>query len=240
MYVANRLQPNQILFNDKKGGFVEVLSGPAVSGIQNSVAAVAFEHSVNADGFVDLYVVNSGQPNQLFLSDSRKEGGFVEVTRGPAVGGGQTSLGAVAIDANTDGKLDLYVTNWGQPNQLFIADSGAAGGFAEVLSGPAVRGSQYSVTPVAARPASSGPLRLLRTRAPCSPLLRLAPILRSLPARVRRRCLGRSKYGARKPLCACKRMHGCANTAFCVRATSTTMACKICMSRTIRSRTSSS
>eukprot|EP01048_Picozoa_sp_COSAG05_P000472 COSAG05_NODE_12_length_37297_cov_117.537072_35_plen_123_part_00 len=52
---------------------LETGTDPIVTGSKNSWNAVFAD--VNRDGSPDLYVVNDGQPNQLFFSD--KKGGFV-------------------------------------------------------------------------------------------------------------------------------------------------------------------
>ena len=48
---------------------------------------------------------------------------------------------AVAGEWNGDDLPDLYVSNFGQPNQLFLGNKKAIGGFVEALSSPAVLGS---------------------------------------------------------------------------------------------------
>ena len=121
LYVVNSPagQPNQLFISQgTKGGFVEVTSGPAVSGSKASGGAVILD--ANGDGWNDLYVVNTGEPNQLFHND--KNGGFAEQKSGPAVTGSKASGGAVVADVNGDGAPDLYVVNVGQPNQLFVND----------------------------------------------------------------------------------------------------------------------
>ena len=82
-------------------------------------------------------------------------------------------------DWDGDGSLDIFVVNYGQPNQLFLGNRNAHDGFVEVSSGPAVSGSQYSIAAVAARQAlPSLDLQYfkkyyLRT---CASPVRLAPV----------------------------------------------------------------
>ena len=124
---------------------LEVKSGPAVTGGKASNGGVTMD--VNRDGAHDLYVVNDGQPNQLFLG--KKNGGFVEQKSGPAVTGSKASGGAVILDANGDGWADLYVVNFDQPNQLYLNVYSKNGSFVEQKSGPAVSGNSYSQGAVA-------------------------------------------------------------------------------------------
>ena len=139
LYTSNKGQPNRLLLGDGKGGFTEVTSGAAVSGSQKSRhTAVA---DLNGDGKADLYTSNHGQPNQLLLGDGK--GGFTEVTSGAAVSSGSNESRHTAIaDLNGDGKLDLYTSNYDEPNCLLLGDG--KGGFTEVTSGATVSGSQAS------------------------------------------------------------------------------------------------
>jgi ribosomal protein L31 len=50
----------------------------------------------------------------------------------PLVTGSKTSYSALKLDANGDGLDDVYVVNYIQPNQLFVRDSSATGGYVEV------------------------------------------------------------------------------------------------------------
>ena len=102
LYIVNFDQPNQLYLNDKKGGFVEQKIGPAVTGNSYSLGVVAVD--VSGDGRSDLYVVNRGQPNQLFINQGKmKPPFFEEQMSGPAVSGSEDSYGAVAFFCNADG-----------------------------------------------------------------------------------------------------------------------------------------
>ena len=90
------------------------------------------------DGHPDLYFVNGsrmseGQPspgNALFRNGGR--GVFENVTRKAGVAGnGSYGMGAAVGDYDNDGRLDLYVTNYG-PNQLFR--NNGDGTFSDVAS----------------------------------------------------------------------------------------------------------
>ena len=121
--------------------FFEVTSGPFAAGNQDSHGGVAVD--VDMNGAPDLYVVNYGEPNQLFVTE--KKGGFVEATNGPATNGSKRSSGGVVEDFDLNGAPDLYVVNSrgphssksSEPNQMFLNDK--KGGFTEVTGGELLR-----------------------------------------------------------------------------------------------------
>lgn len=83
----------------------------------------------NNDGWMDIYLVNSG-PSDFFkpakpirnaLYRNNGDGTFTDVTDKAGVACGQDGdfgMGAAAADFNGDGRVDLYVTNYGR-NRLF-------------------------------------------------------------------------------------------------------------------------
>lgn len=80
---------------------------------------------VDDDGFLDLYLVQSGdledptlapEGNRLFRN--RTDGTFEDVTEGAGVGDRGYGMGCTFGDVDNDGHLDLYVTNFG-PNVLY-------------------------------------------------------------------------------------------------------------------------
>lgn len=86
---------------------------------QSGLAAADYD----ADGDVDLYLVGIDSPNKLF----RNEGGFrfTDVTADSGAGlDGGSGLGSAAVfaDLDNDRDLDLFVSNKGTGNNLFIND----------------------------------------------------------------------------------------------------------------------
>jgi cytochrome c peroxidase len=94
------------------------------------------------DGWVDLYVTDSGGPNHLYRNNG--DGTF---SLSPL--SGQVSLaavysnGAVFADYNNDGWLDLYVANWGQ-DSLFLNENGQ--GFRDVTHAAGINNENNSKT----------------------------------------------------------------------------------------------
>ena len=67
------------------------------------------------DGDIDLYVANDTQPNWLFLNDGQghfTEDGMVAGVSFDRSGTPQAGMGADAQDANGDGLVDLFITNF--------------------------------------------------------------------------------------------------------------------------------
>ncbi len=80
----------------------------------------------NNDGWMDLYLVNSG-PSDFFvpaaplknaLYRNNRDGTFTDVTDQANVAGGRFGMGVAAADYDGDGHMDLYITNYG-PNILY-------------------------------------------------------------------------------------------------------------------------
>ncbi|MFN2513345.1 MAG: CRTAC1 family protein [Pyrinomonadaceae bacterium] len=78
------------------------------------------------DGWMDLYLVNSG-PSDFFapsaplknaLYRNNRDGTFTNVTDKAGVAGGRFGMGVAAADYDDDGHVDLYVTNYGR-NTLY-------------------------------------------------------------------------------------------------------------------------
>jgi FG-GAP-like repeat/ASPIC and UnbV len=76
----------------------------------------------NADGFIDLLVVNNfrqGVPNRLFRNQGN--GSFTDVTRTSGLGVEMGSEGsAIAGDIDNDGDMDVFLTNQTDRSLLFI------------------------------------------------------------------------------------------------------------------------
>ena len=104
----------------------------------------------NADGNLDLYVVNGstfsrpsngGEPNRLFRGDGK--GNFTDVTEAAGVSHRGWGFGATAGDVNGDGHVDLFVTNLGA--NVLLLNSGD-GTFSDSTSKSGIVGSAWSTS----------------------------------------------------------------------------------------------
>jgi hypothetical protein len=161
VYVTG-LGANHMLRNKGDGTFADVTATTGTRDTRWSTSAAFFDY--DRDGWLDLFVAHyvdfgADMKRACFAADSTRDycnpaayapvadrlfhnngnGTFSDVTaragflRSPARG-----LGVLAADFNADGRLDLYVANDGDPNQLWI--NRGDGSFADeaLLAGAAV------------------------------------------------------------------------------------------------------
>ena len=78
----------------------------------------------DGDDRCDLYFVSGARTNTLY--QNKGLGRFEDISRTAGVEGGSAwGSGVAAVDIDGDRDLDLYVCNYGSPNQLFINDGKA-------------------------------------------------------------------------------------------------------------------
>lgn len=118
LYAADRIGPNRLMRNDN-GHFTQVFAGTGVSDPRPTVGACWFDY--DEDGDLDLFLANqSGAADALWRNDGT---GFVDVAAaagvaGPARTREQGGVGCAVGDYDNDGRLDLFVPNYG-PNALY-------------------------------------------------------------------------------------------------------------------------
>ncbi|MBD3183422.1 T9SS type A sorting domain-containing protein [Candidatus Poribacteria bacterium] len=104
---------NILYENDGHGVFEDVTEDAGISGLSYSLGAVFGD--LDNDGYLDLYVVNNGEPNTLYRNNGDRT--FTDVSEQAGVTdpgfGSNVALG----DLNDDGFLDMYVANSGIPDE---------------------------------------------------------------------------------------------------------------------------
>ena len=120
-----RAQPSRLYHNRGDGTFEDVTAKALVGGAFGPALGVSTA-DFNGDGWIDIYVANDGQPNQLWINQHNgtfKETGFLSGSAVSGAGNAEASMGVDAGDFDNDGDEDLFVTNWlDQMNVLYMND----------------------------------------------------------------------------------------------------------------------
>jgi hypothetical protein len=129
LYCANYgVGAKNVLFaNNGDGSFTDVTDQAGVG--DKSWSWMGVWSDVDADGDVDLYVVNgrypAGERNKLYVN--KGDGTFAEGAKAAGVADANWSLGASFADIDNDGDQDLFVSNYIGGNNLYVNDG--AGSF---------------------------------------------------------------------------------------------------------------
>ncbi len=129
LYLANYgVGAKNILYrNNGNGTFTDVTDTAGVG--DRSWSWMAVWADVNNDGAPDLYVINgrypAGEPNTLYINDGKGKFTSEGVARG--VSDSNWGLGAAFADTDSDGDLDLFVSNYVGANGYYVNDG--AGNF---------------------------------------------------------------------------------------------------------------
>jgi hypothetical protein len=122
MYSA---QPSHLYHNNRDGTFTDVTAAAGLArefGPTLGVSTADF----NGDGWIDIYVANDEQPNQLWINQhdgTFKNTGLLSGTALSTEGEAKSSMGVDAADFDNDGDEDLFVTELaGQGANLFVND----------------------------------------------------------------------------------------------------------------------
>jgi hypothetical protein len=100
--------PNRLYRNRGNGTFEDVTEKAGLAGMGYCTAAVAADY--DNDGHTDLFVAGVGRS---YLYHNRGDGTFEDVTEKAGVANiGGTGIGAVFLDVDNDGWLDLFVANY--------------------------------------------------------------------------------------------------------------------------------
>jgi enediyne biosynthesis protein E4 len=120
-----RAQPSRLYHNRGNGKFEDVTARALVGGAYGPALGAAAA-DFNNDGWIDLYVANDGQPNQLWINQhdgTFKDTAFLAGVAVSGTGQAEASMGIDAGDIDNDGDEDIIITNWlDQMNVLYVND----------------------------------------------------------------------------------------------------------------------
>ncbi len=121
-----RAQPDRLYRNRGDGTFVDVTRTALIGGADGPALGVSTS-DFDGDGWIDIYVGNDGQANQLWTN--QKNGTFKDTAflSGVAVNGqgnAEASMGIDAGDFDNDGDEDIFVTNWLAQMNTFYVNAG--------------------------------------------------------------------------------------------------------------------
>ena len=97
-----------LLRNNCNGTFTDVTVEAGLGEPTTTEFAVWVD--INNDGFLDLYVGNENEPNQLFLNNGN--GTFKDISRSSGTNLSLLTKAVVAADYDNDGYADLFVSNY--------------------------------------------------------------------------------------------------------------------------------
>jgi enediyne biosynthesis protein E4 len=118
-----RAQPSRLFHNNHDGTFTDVTARSRI-GAEYGPALGVTAADFDGDGWVDLYVANDSNPNQLWLN--QHDGTFKNVALAAGValtaeGKAEASMGVDAGDFDNDGDEDLFVTEQtGEGHNLYV------------------------------------------------------------------------------------------------------------------------
>ncbi len=118
-------QPSRLYRNNRDGTFADVTTAAGIAREFGPALGVSTA-DLNGDAWMDIYVANDGQPNQLWIN--RHNGTFTNMglpsgTALSAHGKAKAGMGVDAGDVDNDGDEDLFVTNLtGEGNDLYVND----------------------------------------------------------------------------------------------------------------------
>jgi enediyne biosynthesis protein E4 len=123
-----RAQPDRLYRNRRDGTFEDVSSRALVGGADGPALGVSTA-DFDGDGWIDIYVGNDGEANQLWINQKNgtfKDTAFLSGAAVSGAGNAEASMGIDAGDYDNDGDEDLFITNWmAQMNVLYTNDGTA-------------------------------------------------------------------------------------------------------------------
>jgi hypothetical protein len=123
-----RPQRDRLYHNRGDGTFQDVTARALTGGAFGPALGVSTA-DFDGDGWIDIYVGNDGQPNQLWINQRNgtfTDTGFLSGTAVSGSGNAEASMGIDAGDFDNDGDEDLFVTNWMSQMNVLYTNHGSA------------------------------------------------------------------------------------------------------------------
>ncbi len=120
-----------LLRNLGNGKFRDVTAKAGIDAVTGAGLGVVCE-DVDDDGWLDIYVANDGDPNQLWMN--QRDGTFIDdaLIMGSSVNAAglyEAGMGVVAADFDNDGDFDLFLTHLRDETNTFYRNLGSGLGF---------------------------------------------------------------------------------------------------------------
>lgn len=113
-------QPNSLLRNDGDGSFTDITQAAGLLSFYPTQAAVWFDF--NNDGWLDVFIGNESDRGNIYPCQLYRNNGdntFTDVAAQAGVDAVGFVKGVTAGDIDNDGRMDLYISCYSQPNRLF-------------------------------------------------------------------------------------------------------------------------
>jgi enediyne biosynthesis protein E4 len=134
-FVANWYNVNNLFYTNNGNGTFTQVAGPVV--ISGGYCETASWGDYDNDGLIDLYVTNSAGTNKNLLYHNDGNSSFTKITAGALVNDIFDSRCVNWTDMDSDGDLDLFVTNENNQNENIYRNDGS-GTFTKLPAGPLV------------------------------------------------------------------------------------------------------
>lgn len=132
LFITNYEKNNFLYQNNGDGTFSPIYHLILANDNGKSVSASWGDY--DNDGDLDLYVSNMNQEN--FLYQNTGDGAFIKITSGAIVTDMENSHSCSWVDYDSDGFLDMFVSNYGQNNSLY--HNNGDGTFSKITEGSIV------------------------------------------------------------------------------------------------------
>jgi hypothetical protein len=125
--IVYRAQRSGLYHNNRDGTFTDVTAKALVGGDFGPALGVVTA-DFNGDGWIDIYVANDGQPNQLWINQHDSTFKNTALLSGAALnadGRATASMGVDAGDFDNDGDEDLFYTNLSGEGDTLLVNAGS-------------------------------------------------------------------------------------------------------------------